>query len=163
MSGLDYVPSAPRAVSVLPSHARRQLTRRDGLLPLVLALELLAGVVFGLAAHAGSSTATSVPARLTLGSAVLPSSSLRPMASVVAAGPRVLPSVGPVAPAAALPTGPAVGPLVPGTVRAPMPVATLGVPAAARPAAPVRIASPSPTPYATHAPRDPFAALVTTP
>ena len=65
MSSLGYV-VAPRSVDVLPSKVARRVTRRDGLLPLVFAVELLAGVAFGLAAHSGHSSATSVPARLSL-------------------------------------------------------------------------------------------------
>jgi hypothetical protein len=90
---------APRAVDVLPARATRRVTRRDGLLPLVFALELLAGVAFGVAAGSGQSTATGVPARLTLA----------PVAQVtVLASPPTAP-----------PFGPAVGPLLPGTVRPP--------------------------------------------
>ena len=65
MSSLEYAVS-PRAVDVLPSKVARRLTRRDGLLPLVFALELLTGLAFGLAAHSGDTGAAGVPARLTL-------------------------------------------------------------------------------------------------
>jgi hypothetical protein len=162
VTSFEYV-SAPRAVTVLPSRVGRRLTRRDGVLPLVLALELVAGVAFGLAAASGGSSATGVPERMTLGSGpivtVLPS--MRPVAHVVSgtAGDRAAlagPTAGPVAPAAAPPAiGPAVGPLRPGTVRAAL-------------AKPVVLAAPTfaeptvvaPTPYPKHAPRNPFAALV---
>ena len=97
MSSLGYT-VAPRSVDVLPWKVARRVTRRDGLLPLVFALELMLGVVFGLAAHSGQSGAASVPARLTL---------------VPAAQVTVLPSSAP-------PLGPAVGPLRPGTVRPPV-------------------------------------------
>lgn len=147
MSSFEYT-SAPRTVSVLPASATRRLTRRDGLLPLVLALELLAGIAFGLAAHSGSSDATSVPAKLTLGP-----STVRPVASVRAIAPAVVPSVGPVSPAAEAPAGPAVGPLLPGTVRAPQPEGVDPL-AAAVVKAPSAAAPP-------HDPRDPFAPLVT--
>ncbi|MCU1590433.1 MAG: hypothetical protein JWP11_1689 [Frankiales bacterium] len=103
MSSYDYT-AAPRAVNVLPSRVSRRITRRDGLLPVVLVLELLVGVAFGIAGHAGASGASSVPAKLTLA----------PVALVT-----VVPSAVPVAtvvPAAGV--GPAVGPLLPGTVRA---------------------------------------------
>ena len=94
MSNLEYRVS-PRSVDVLPGKVTRRVTRRDGLLPLVFVLELLAGVAFGLAAHSGQSgVTTSVPARLTFA----------PVAQVT-----VLP--------AAAAVGPAVGPLRPGTVR----------------------------------------------
>jgi hypothetical protein len=129
VSTLEYV-AASRTVDVLPTHAMRRLTRRDGLLPLVLALELAVGVGFGVASHAGSSDATSVPARLTL---------------------------------AAAPVGPAIGPLLPGTVRARLPLAASVEDAAApvdiTPVAVEQVVV-APTPYPTHAPRNPFAALV---
>jgi hypothetical protein len=47
VSTVEHAP-APRAVDVLPSRVSRRLTRRDGLLPLVLTLELLVGVLFGI-------------------------------------------------------------------------------------------------------------------
>ena len=97
MSSYDFR-VAPRSVDVLPSRARRRVTRRDGVLPLVLVLELVTGMAFGLAWAGGQSTTTAVPARL----------QLAPVALVT-----VLPSSGPV-------VGPAVGPLVPGSVRAPL-------------------------------------------
>ena len=150
MSSIDYA-AAPRAVDVLPRSAARRLTRRDGLLPLVLALELVTGIAFGLAGAAGSSNATSVPARMTLSAApivtVLPST--RPVAQVVTVQPSRAPTV-----------GPAVGPLLPGTVRGPAvadapPV--LGNP----PVVEAPPANAAPSPYPTHAARDPFAALIT--
>ena len=61
--------AAPRTVDVLPARVSRRLTRRDGLLPLVLVAELVAGIAFGLASHAVDH-ASSVPAKLTLGGAV---------------------------------------------------------------------------------------------
>ena len=70
VSSYSYA-AIPRTRNVLPAHAARRLTRRDGLLPLVLALELAAGVVFGLAGQSGSSDAGSLPATITLGSAPL--------------------------------------------------------------------------------------------
>jgi hypothetical protein len=161
VSSYEYV-SAPRAVNVLPRRVTRRLSRRDGLLPLVLALELAAGVAFGLAAHTGSSAVTSVPAKLTLGSedlvTVLPS--VRPMAHVVAGttgnqAAVASPTAGPFVPAA---VGPAIGPLVPGTVR-PAPAAI--VVAADPPPVVVQPAATAPTPYPKHPARDPFAALVT--
>ena len=48
--------AAVRAVDVLPRRASRRMTRRDGLLPVVFVVELLAGVAFGLAAHSGHSS-----------------------------------------------------------------------------------------------------------
>jgi hypothetical protein len=97
MSSYDYR-VAPRSVDVLPSRSRRRLTRRDGVLPLVLSLELVAGMAFGLAWADGQSTTVAVPAKL----------QLAPVALVT-----VLPSSAPL-------VGPAVGPLVPGSVRAPL-------------------------------------------
>jgi len=91
---------APRAVDVLPAKATRRVTRRDGLLPLVFVLELLTGVVFGLAANSGAPAASSAPTKL----------SLAPAAQVT-----VLPSSAPA-------YGPAVGPLLPGQVRPPVAV-----------------------------------------
>ena len=109
MSSIDYV-IAPRSVDVLPAHASRRVTRRDGVLPLVLALELLAGVAFGLAAHSADSTATSVPAKLQLA----PVAQVTVLASdpIVSVVPRTTPAY-----------GPPVGPLLPGTVRPAAPVA----------------------------------------
>jgi hypothetical protein len=144
VSSYEYV-SAPRAVTVLPSRVGRRLTRRDGLLPLVLALELVAGVAFGLAASSGSS-ATGVPERMTLGSG-LPS--LQPVAHVVTGTTGSAALAGPTAVPA--PIGPAVGPLRPGTVRA-------GTPAPVDVAQPA-VVVPSPTPFPTHAPRNPFGVL----
>lgn len=145
VSSFEYV-AAPRAVNVLPSRVGRRITRRDGLLPLVLALELLVGVAFGLASHAGNS-ATGVPAKLSLGA-------VTPMAHVVGGTTSALAAAGPVAPT---PLGPAVGPLLPGQVR---PVAVTPVDAA-----PVTVvaAESAAKPYPKHAPRDPFVSLVTTP
>lgn len=152
--------AAPRTVNVLPSHVARRLTRRDGLLPLVLAAELVAGIAFGLASHAAD-RATSVPARLTLGNAVTAMPRTDLAASVQAGAPSaVLPVQGPVAPR---PMGPPVGPVVPGTRRAPMPADTTPVAAAVAPVAAVADPVTVPSPYPTHAPRDPFAALVTAP
>jgi hypothetical protein len=128
---------APRAVDVLPSRASRRLTRRDGVLPLVLAMELLAGVAFGVAGSSGSSAAASAPAELRFA----------PVASVTFIGPMAPP-----------PVGPPVGPLIPGQVRAPMPVSAVAV-APAAPAAPVAPADPAPRPR-RHAPRNPFAVLI---
>ncbi|MDX6198404.1 MAG: hypothetical protein QOJ79_1555 [Actinomycetota bacterium] len=65
MSSLEY-PVAPRSVDVLPARVTRRLTRRDGLLPLVFAVELLAGIAFGVAAHSGEAAPTSTPAPLSL-------------------------------------------------------------------------------------------------
>ena len=168
MSSYEYT-SAPRAVNVLPTRASRRLTRRDGLLPFVFALELLAGVAFGLASHSGSSDATSVPAKLTVGSAPLVTvqPSLQPMASVTASTSVALPTAGPAVPAAQVPMGPAVGPLLPGTVRGVLPVVVAPVvvvpvavaPDAVAPASPTDVVVASATPYPTHSPRDPFAAL----
>jgi hypothetical protein len=148
VSSIEYA-AAPRSVNVLPTRASRKLTRRDGLLPLVLAVELFVGVAFGLASTAGSSQATSVPARITL----------EPIALVT-----VLASSAPVAP---MPTvGPAIGPLLPGTTRASLPPVEVQ-PVDAQPVEvqPVEVqpaeAVPAPAAYPTHAPRDPFAALVT--
>lgn len=107
MSSLEYA-VAPRSVDVLPKRVARRLTRRDGLLPLVLSLELVVGMAFGLAAHAGDSGATSVPAKLRLA----------PVAKVT-----VLPSSAPTTPT----YGPAVGPLLPGTVRPPVAAAEVTV------------------------------------
>ena len=59
-------PVAPRSVDVLPSRVARRVTRRDGLLPFVLTLELLTGFVFGLAANSGDDAVASIPARVTL-------------------------------------------------------------------------------------------------
>ncbi len=99
MTSLEYA-SAARAVSVLPNHASRRLTRRDGLLPLVFALELLAGVAFGLASHSVSPDATSSSARLTLESAVTLQPPLTPLANVTRlTAPVTPPRIGPVAPA----------------------------------------------------------------
>jgi hypothetical protein len=97
VSSFEYA-VAPRTVDVLPTRVARRVTSRDGLLPLVLSLELAVGMAFGLAAHSGGSGATSVPAKLTLA----------PVAQVT-----VLPSSAPSAPA----YGPVIGPLRPGTVR----------------------------------------------
>jgi hypothetical protein len=88
---------APRAIDVLPARATRRVTRRDGLLPLVFVVELLAGIAFGMAAHSGDSGASAVPAKL----------SLTPVAQVT-----------PLAVSAPA-YGPAIGPLRPGTVRPP--------------------------------------------
>jgi hypothetical protein len=44
----SYVESVGWSTTVLPVRVSRRVTRRDGLLPLVLLLELLTGVVFGL-------------------------------------------------------------------------------------------------------------------
>jgi hypothetical protein len=149
---------APRTLDVLPSHASRRLTRRDGLLPMVLALELLAGVAFGLAGHAGSE-ATSVSAKLTLGSPATTRLAPSHLVSRVTAGlPAALPVQGPVA---AERTGPAIGPLLPGTVRSPLPVEAVATAAAIELTPPVDTPPAAlPTSYPTHAPRDPFAALV---
>lgn len=167
MSSPEYV-AAPRAVTVLPTSANRRLTRRDGLLPLVLAFELLTGVAFGLAGHAGSSDAQSVPARIELGAAplvpvaassgllVTAQPALQPVALVV----LVRPTVGAVAPAAQLPIGPPIGPLRPGTVRGALPAAVAPAEVAPVLVTPVVVVPPPP---ARHAPRDPFAALVKAP
>lgn len=83
---------------MLPARATRRVTRRDGLLPLVFAVELLAGIAFGVAAHSGASSIGTAPTRLTLA----------PVAQVVAmseSAPRY---------------GPTIGPLRPGTVRPPV-------------------------------------------
>ena len=48
MSSIEHT-VAPRAVDVLPARVARRLTRRDGLLPLVFTLELLVGILFGIA------------------------------------------------------------------------------------------------------------------
>src|SRR3954454_5572038 len=112
---------APAALDVLPSHAARRLTRRDGLLPLVLAVELLAGVAFGLAGSSGSSAAAGAPAQLRS-----------------APVPALVTFIGPMSPK---PAGPPIGPLLPGQVRAPMPSAIVAAPAA--PAAPVAPAAPA--------------------
>jgi hypothetical protein len=143
---------APRTVDVLPFRVSRRVTRRDGLLPLLLALELAAGVAFGIAGASGAS-ATSTPAEVVLGAA--------PVVTV-------LPSTRPVAmvqPIATSTVGPPVGPLVPGTVRAPLaeqPVVTVSAPAAAPDASPASELPTTelPTPYPKHAPRDPFLSLV---
>jgi hypothetical protein len=153
VSSYEYV-AAPRSVNVLPTSVARRLTRRDGLLPLILALELVVGVAFGLASHSGDGEATSVPAKLTLGAApvvtVLPST--QPVAHVVAGTTQAQAvTVGPVVPQ---PSGPAVGPLLPGTVR----IVSVEV----APVTAVR-AEPAPKPVVRHAPRDPFASLVTAP
>lgn len=97
--------AAQRAVDVLPSHVGHRVTRRDGLLPLVLALELAAGVVFGIAAQSGHSSVTGVPAKLTLAPVSVET---------------VLTSSRPA-------VGPAIGPLRPGTVRGVLPAATAPV------------------------------------
>jgi hypothetical protein len=146
VSSYEYV-SAPRAVTVLPKRVGRRITRRDALLPLVLALELVTGIAFGLASHAGDDGATSVPAKVSLGP-------VNPMAHVVGGTTQPLAAAGPVAPT---PVGPAVGPLLPGQVR-PVVVAPVQ-------AAPVTVVASEPAakPYPKHAPRDPFASLVTTP
>jgi hypothetical protein len=148
---------------VLPARVPRRLTRRDGLLPVILALELVAGVAVGLASSSGSSDTTSVPAKLTL----------TPVGLVMTAplGPPVPPLVT-VKPSAAavhpVRLGPAVGPLLPGTVRPVVPVVPVApvAPAAAAPAPPVTAASPAvatPAPVRRHARRNPFAALITAP
>jgi hypothetical protein len=141
-SGYGYT-AAPRAVDVLPGRVSRRVTRRDGLLPLLLAVELAVGVAFGVAGASGSTyppPAASTATRVVLGSAPLVT---------------VLPSTRPVAMAQVLPAGPALGPavgaLVPGTVRPPVaevPVVTVVPPAA------------SPPPYRRHPARDPFLTLV---
>lgn len=149
---------APRTVDVLPSHVGRRLTRRDTLLPLILAAELVAGIAFGLASHSGSGDATSVPAKLTLGPVVLSAA----QRGTIGPPSGVLPVQGPVAPTQ---LGPAVGPLRPGTVRAPMPATVVApVSQVAVPVAEVAVPeAPAPAPYPTHAPRDPFAPLIRTP
>ncbi|MCW2572136.1 MAG: hypothetical protein JWO88_2194, partial [Frankiales bacterium] len=158
MSASGYA-AAPRAVTVLPSRAPRRLTRRDGLVPAILAVELMAGVAFGVAASSGTSETTTVPARLTLA----------PVALVLTApvGPPVPPLVTVVPSAAAVPprrVGPAVGPLLPGTVRAVVPlVAVPPVAAVPRVAAVTAAAAAVPAAPRRHAPRNPFAALVTAP
>jgi hypothetical protein len=43
----SYAESAAWSSTVLPARVSRRVTRRDGVLPLVLLLELLVGVVFG--------------------------------------------------------------------------------------------------------------------
>jgi hypothetical protein len=157
--------AAPRAVTVLPSRAPRRLTRRDGLVPAILAVELMAGVAFGVAASSGTSDTTVVPARLRLA----------PVALVLTApvGPPVPPLVTVVPSAAAVEPrrlGPAVGPLLPGTVRAVAPVvvvppvvAASKAPAAASVSAAAPAVAVAPRAPRRHAPRNPFAALITAP
>ena len=44
----SYADAASWSLTVLPDRVSRRVTRRDGVLPLVLLLELLTGVVFGI-------------------------------------------------------------------------------------------------------------------
>ena len=157
MSASGYA-AAPRALNVLPSHAPRRLTRRDGLVPAILALELVAGIAFGLAGSSGSADTASVPARLTIA----------PVALVLTApvGPPVPPLVTVRPSAAALQPvrlGPVVGPLLPGTVRRVAPVVAVAPVTAAAPVAGALPAAVAPPAVRRHAPRNPFAALITAP
>lgn len=83
--------SSMGAVTVLPRRATRRVTRRDGVLPMVLVLELLTGIAFGVAGTAGGTDAVSASAGITLGPApvvtVMPST--RPVAQVLPAAPVV--------------------------------------------------------------------------
>jgi len=47
----SYAEPTSWSLTVLPERVSRRVTRRDGVLPLVLLLELLTGVLFGMAAH----------------------------------------------------------------------------------------------------------------
>lgn len=87
MSSFEYA-VAPRTVDVLPAQAGRRLTRRDAVLPLVLVLELLVGVAFGLAGSSGSSEVTSVPAKITVGTSPLVTVSPTLSPAAVVLGPH---------------------------------------------------------------------------
>ena len=88
MSSFTYS-AAPRSVDVLPRKARRRVTLRDGLLPLVFSLELLVGIVFGMAAHSSESAASGAPAGPSLApvAQVSPIFAAAPVATVVPAAP----------------------------------------------------------------------------